>query len=65
MSLPYFQTGMFGLTNFIPGILKISRIFMGSITFLHGNHLFAELGHGGFVKPVRTVAFTQNSAAAT
>ena len=43
----------------------MSRIFVGSITFLQGSHLFAELGHGGFVKPVRTAAFTQNPAAAT
>ena len=42
-----------------------SLIFVGSISFLHGSHSFAELVQDGFVKPVRTTASTQNIAAET
>ena len=42
-----------------------SLIFVGSISFLHGSHSFAELIHDGFVKPVRTAASTRHIAAAT
>ena len=36
---------------------------MGSISFLHGSHPFAELSHDGFVKPVVNTTPTRNIAA--
>ena len=44
---------------------KFKSFLLGSIYFLHGSHLFAELMHDGFVKPVRTAASTPNIATAT
>ena len=38
---------------------------MGSISFLHGSHSFAELMYNGFVKPVQVDAYTGSIAAAT
>ena len=40
-------------------------VFVGSISFLHGSHSFVELVQDGFVKSVRTAAFTRNIPAAT
>ena len=59
--------GLFFLPRYAKSFLPKfkSFIFVESISFLHGSHSFAELVHDGFVKPLRTAAFTRNIAAAT
>ena len=53
------------MQNFFYQSLSLLFLWSQYQSFLQGSRSFAELVYDGFVKPLRTAAFTRNIAAAT